>query len=117
METYYPELIGGTRSFIRVNTLPEFNASEHLGNIVYVKYEDAFYFGTAIGWYGLGPYGPTGGTGATGGMGNTGVSGGTGGSGETGYTGATGGADSSCCYKFAVNNLSTINTEEDLFQQ
>ena len=116
METYYPELVGGTRSTIRVNTLPEFNAETDIGTVLYVRFEDAFYFGTAGGWYGLGPHGSTGGTGETGGKGGTGMSGGTGGTGSIGYTGATGGADAACCYNFAVNDILTSNTEEDYYQ-
>jgi len=116
MDTYYPELVGGTRTFTRVDTLPEFNPEKHIGDIIYVRYEDAFYFGVANGWYGLGARGPTGGTGETGGIGSTGEPGDTGGSGGTGYTGATGGADSTCCYKHAVNYLPAVNTEEDFLQ-
>jgi len=98
METYYPELVSGTSSVLRFNELPTYDTDEHFGDIIYIVYEDAYYFGTADGWFGLGSFGPTGDTGGTGGSGSIGYSGESGGSGGTGYTGATGGADTTCCF-------------------
>ena len=117
METYYPEIVGGARAFVRVKALPEFNDETDIGRVIYVKYDDAYYFGTANGWYGLGPYGPTGGSGETGASGGTGLQGESGGSGGSGITGATGGADTACCYKIAVNDILTKNVHEDFYQE
>ena len=117
METYYPEIVGGARTFDRVKALPEFNADVDIGRIIYVKYDDAYYFGTANGWYGLGPYGPTGGSGETGAVGNTGLRGNSGGSGISGMTGATAGADTACCYQIAVKDILTKNVHEDFYQE
>jgi len=72
--------------------LPEFDPEIHIGSIIFIKYENSWYFGTSTGWVFTG-YGSTGGTGGTGRIGITGGTGGTGGTGKTGGTGSIGSSD------------------------